>query len=254
MMRLGLLMSCLACACGEFPLLGLPLHDTVWGSSALWDQLYLGDVYRNFDSLRSRNRSLATDDYRLNDTGRRYRAASLVCDVDDMRMDVSMLLQLCEGPIPPIPPPLIRRDFTPLLHAGSSTCDGPCKEAFHSRYTDCVRGYVPVRAPPAAAPRVSCAAMGARHWEARVCQVLVDGGFLNSALQWILTMCSPNDRSKPLPLHIDVMVLLPDFHLERTHTSDNTHSCMLSALIPLFVAAERPFVVAGPPVRPWACN
>ena len=84
--------------------------------------------------------------------------------------------------------------------------------------------------------------------------MLVDGGFLNSALQWILTMCSPNDRSKPLPLHIDVMVLLPDFHLERTHTSDNTHSCMLSALIPLFVAAERPFVVAGPPVRPRACN
>ena len=29
---------------------------------------------------------------------------------------------------------------------------------------------------------------------------------------------------------------------------------MLSALIPLFAAAERPFVVAGPPVRPWACN
>ena len=44
------------------------------------------------------------------------------------------------------------------------------------------------------------------------------------------------------------------YHLERTHTSDNTHSCMLSALIPLFAAAERPFVVAGPPVRPWACN
>ena len=94
----------------------------------------------------------------------------------------------------------------PSTRAGSSTCDGPCKEAFHSRYTDCVRGYVPVRAPPAAAPRVSCAAMGARHWEARVCQVLVDGGFLNSALQWILTMCSPNDRSKPLPLHIDLLV------------------------------------------------
>ena len=92
-----LLMSCLACACGELPLLELPLQDTVWGSSALWDQLYLGDVYRNFDSLRSRNRSLATDGYRLNDTGRRYRAASLVCDVDDMRMDVSMLLQLCDG-------------------------------------------------------------------------------------------------------------------------------------------------------------
>jgi hypothetical protein len=94
----------------------------------------------------------------------------------------------------------------PSTRAGSSTCDGPCKEAFHSRYTDCVRGYVPVRAPPAAAPQVSCAAMGARHWEARVCQVLVDGGFLNSTLQWILTMCSPNDRSKPLPLHIDLLV------------------------------------------------